>query len=150
MGFSLKKLPFELTMCFQTQWGSKFWMFKIWKRLKTRIILTRFLNGSKWPYHFQTGQNNPVFRCHLRNGPVVWLLFYYLAPCKMTPTWRHDACCSLLGTREQLPVWSESDWKREVRRGEKEHWPLDEIWICKAKVKGRISCTLHLSMSKTN
>ena len=26
----------------------------------------------------------------------------------MTPSWRHNACSSLLGTREKLPVWSES------------------------------------------
>ena len=36
------------------------------------------------------------------------LLFYYLAPCKMTPMSCHDACSSFLGTREKLSVWSES------------------------------------------
>ena len=38
----------------------------------------------------------------------ITLLFYYLALCKMTMTWRHDACSSFLGTREKIPVWSES------------------------------------------
>ena len=36
------------------------------------------------------------------------LLLNYLAPCKTTPMWRHDACSSFWGTREKLPVWSES------------------------------------------
>ena len=39
---------------------------------------------------------------------VVWLCFLLLSPYKMTQLWRHNACSSILGTREKLPVWSES------------------------------------------
>ena len=38
---------------------------------------------------------------------VVWLCFFNTKPpWQYNVSWRHDACSSLLGTREKLPVWS--------------------------------------------
>ena len=42
------------------------------------------------------------------------MLFYYLAPYKMTPSWRHDACSSLWGQERGLPVGREG--KKSIGR----------------------------------
>ena len=69
-------------------------------------------------------KNKKYFRHKkLAAGSSILMLFYYLAPCKMTPSWHHDECSSLLGTRERFTCWTrvplpvtEKESKQEGKR----------------------------------
>ena len=52
----------------------------------------------------------------------ILMLFYYLAHSQLTVLWRHDACSSLLGTRERFTCWT------RVRRREGKPYETVE-WI---------------------
>ena len=81
---------------------------------------------------------------------VVYLCFFITSPpCKMTPLWRHDACSSLLGTRERFTCWTRVTylwWKRKMWKGKRSistrtkngHANLNSFW---AHTNERV-CTL--------
>ena len=88
----------------------------------------------------------------------ILMLFYYLAPCKMTLSWHHDAFSSLLETRKRFTCWTRVPYlwlkKKVCERGKEASalgWNMDMqtlVHFALIQMNGSAYSTFHLSLVK--